>query len=110
MFPSAYSIGMLAVFVLANTFRISLDLYRPFGLIYDSKTHKPLSYALVTLNKPTGERVAFSVSDEQGRYFLIADPGSYMLTIHTPAQIQPQRSQTIKLKTKKGWIREKIRV
>ncbi len=110
LFPSALSISVFVFFVLANGFRISLDLYRPYGLVYDATTHKPLSYALVTLTKPNGDRASFAVSDEQGRYFLIADPGTYTLSIFTPAQTQPPRSQQLPLTTKKGWIREKVQV
>jgi hypothetical protein len=110
LFPSTSSFTIFGVFLLANTARISLDLFRPYGMVTDSKTNKPLSYALVTLTKSNGDRAAFTVSDEQGRYFLLADPGSYTLTFYTPANIQPQRSQTIPLTTKKGWVRQKVRV
>ena len=72
--PSTLSVGMLLAFFLANVFRVSSDLYRPFGMVYDAQTHQPLPYALVTLNKPDGERISFAVSDEQGRYFILTDP------------------------------------
>ena len=106
--PSIYSISILVLFLLANAFRISADLYRPFGLILNSKTKKPLPYALITLDNSKGTRLAFSVSDDQGRYFLVTDPGKYELTAHTPAQVSPQRSKSLDLHTKKGWVREKI--
>ena len=110
LFPSVYTIGVLAIFVLANTARISADLYRPFGLVIDVKTKQPLPYALVTLSALSGERRAFAISDTQGRYFLLADPGTYTLTVVTPAQTSPQRSHKLQLTTKKGWVREKVGV
>ena len=108
--PSTYSVSILALFILANTYRISSDLFRPFGLVSDIKTNKPLPYALVTLNALQGTRLAFSVSDDLGRYFLLTQPGTYTLTISTPAQVQPPRTRTIPLTSKKGWVRERVRV
>ena len=108
--PSAWSVGILVVFLAVNVLRLSLSLFRPFGLVYDAASAKPLPYALVTLNDTQGKRLSFSVSDELGRYFLLADPGTYDLTVFTPAQVQPQRSQTLRLTSRKGWLRSRVRV
>ncbi len=103
--PSPLTLALLLLFILANAVRIATNLYRPFGIVRDAATHRPLAYALVTLTTAQGKRTAFSVADAQGRYFLLADPGTYTLTVSTPAQITPPRSVHRTLTAPKGWVR-----
>lgn len=108
--PSVLSVSLLVVFLIANGARISSDLLRPYGLVTDTKTHLPIPYALVTISEPNGKRLAFAVSDERGRYFLIISPGTYLVTVYTPAQVQPPRSSSVLLTTRRGWIRRGLGV
>jgi hypothetical protein len=108
--PSVFSFSVLVIFLLTNLLRLSLNLYRPFGLVYNADTHQPLPYALITLNDDKGVRRSFAVSDQFGRYFLLSDPGTYDLTAFTPAQVQPQRSKTLRFTTRKGWLRGQVQV
>jgi hypothetical protein len=64
----------------------------------------------MTLNDATGKRVAFAVSDEQGRYFLVAEKGKYELVIYTSAVVQPPRQTKQTIESKKGWITREIKL
>jgi sugar lactone lactonase YvrE len=108
--PTALNLVILIVFLAVNSFRFLGGLYRPFGFIRDAKTGKPLPYALVTLNNSSGERVAFSVSDDRGRYFLTSTAGRYSLQAFTPANVSPQRTVSMPVNTKKGLVASTIRV
>jgi hypothetical protein len=67
-----------------------------------------MPFALITLNDLTGKRVAFAVSDERGRYFIVAERGNYELAVFTPATIVPPRQSRITIQAKKGWITRQI--
>ncbi len=108
--PSPYTISIFVIFTLINGIRITSGFYRPYGIVRDANSGKPLSYALVTLNDLNGKQVTFAVSDEQGRYFLVADPGYYMLNVHTPAQVTPPRTLSYPLRIKRGWVKQKVKV
>ncbi|HUO75696.1 MAG TPA: carboxypeptidase-like regulatory domain-containing protein [Candidatus Paceibacterota bacterium] len=108
MQPTLTNLVILVVFVLLNAFRMLTSLYRPFGVVRDARTGKPLPYALIELDEMSGKRVTFSVSDEFGRYFLIVAAGTYMLQLHTPANVQPQRTKSELVTTRRGWISRKV--
>jgi hypothetical protein len=63
-----------------------------------------MPFALLTLNDLSGKRVGFAVSDEQGRYFIVAPKGAYELSAFTPASIVPPRQFKGRVDIKKGWL------
>lgn len=53
-----------------------------WGLVFDTADLKPIPFVVINLYEATTKKfIASSVSDMQGRYGLIADPGDYYLEI-----------------------------
>ena len=69
-----------------------------------------MPFALITLNDKLGHRKGFTVSDEQGRYFLVTGKGDFDINVFTPADVQPQRSTVKEIHTKRGWIVDEIKL
>jgi len=104
MHPTRTNLLILIGFVGFNMVRALTTMYRPFGYVRDERTGKVMPYALVELTDPSGKRIAYSVSDEQGRYFLVVAAGTYLLQLHTPANILPSRTRTVAVTARRGWI------
>lgn len=110
LMPSTKNLIILIVFFVANLFRV-LTHFRPYGKTVDAATGRPMAFALITLNKPGAGRVAFTVSDEFGRYILSAEKGQdYDLIAHTPANVSPQRETRERVHLKSGWMTRTIMV
>lgn len=55
---------------------------RPLGYVYDKKTGKPLSFALIHVMLPElNTQVAHAVTDKFGRYYCLVGKGKYYLKI-----------------------------
>ncbi len=54
--------------------------HRDWGTVYDSRTKQPLDPAYVTLYDVNGVEVANSITDLDGRYGFLVDPGIYTMT------------------------------
>jgi hypothetical protein len=106
--PNAFTLGTVFVFLGTASLRVWGITERPFGTISDAKTGIPIPFALITLNDLSGKRVGFAVSDEQGRYFIVAEHGTYELTVFTPATIVPPRQFKGRVDVKKGWLTRPI--
>lgn len=106
--PNLFSFVILILFLVLAFFRVFGLKERSYGLIVNQETKDPMSFALITLNDKLGHRKGFTVSDEQGRYFLVTEKGDYDLNVFTPANVQPPRSVKKGLYTKKGWITEEV--
>ncbi|MDZ7726637.1 MAG: carboxypeptidase-like regulatory domain-containing protein [Candidatus Campbellbacteria bacterium] len=52
---------------------------RPWGTVYDSVTKQPLDPAYVVLQDEDGKEVSGSITDLDGRYGFLQDPGKYRL-------------------------------
>ncbi len=52
---------------------------RPWGVVYDSVTKQPLDPAYVVLNDMYGKEIATSITDIDGRYGFLVDPGTYRI-------------------------------
>lgn len=52
---------------------------KAWGTVYDSVTKQPLDPAYVMLNNTKGEEVNTSITDLDGRYGFLAEPGSYTM-------------------------------
>ena len=55
---------------------------RPWGVVYDSVTKQPLDPAYVVLKNIQGEEIATSITDIDGRYGFLVDPGIYTIATH----------------------------
>ncbi len=110
MRPTFFTIGLAFVFVGTVSQRVWGVIERPFGIVKDIATGRPLPFALITLHDETGRRCAFAISDERGRYFLLAAPETRTMSIHTPAEVVPGRTATIALSKSRGWITREVSV
>lgn len=106
--PNPFTFGVLCLFLGTASLRLFGISEHPFGTVRDQTTGQPMPFALMTLNDMTGKRVAFAVSDEQGRYFLVVERGMYQMEIFTSATVQPARRATQTIDARKGWITKAI--
>jgi hypothetical protein len=106
--PNPFTFGTLCVFLGTASLRLFGITEHPFGTVKDAKTGAAMPFALMTLNDTAGKRIAFAVSDERGRYFMVVEKGEYTLTVFTPAAIQPPRKAMQTVRAKKGWITREI--
>lgn len=106
--PSVASYSILALIFLTFLIRISGFKLKPFGLTKDTHTNKTLPFGLITLHNQQGERTNFTVSDDQGRYFLLTPKGNYTLKAFTPSHISPTRTKEISISTRRGWVSREV--
>lgn len=58
---------------------------RPWGVVYDEKTHKAVPFAVLRLFlKGSKAMIAQTVTDSEGKYGFIIDPGEYRLEVEHP--------------------------
>jgi hypothetical protein len=55
---------------------------RPWGVVYDSVTKQPLDPVYVVLKNMEGVEIATSITDIDGRYGFLVDPGIYTIVAH----------------------------
>lgn len=87
-FPEAVSIP----FRLWSLLLAALGLkkrYPPWGTVYDSVTKQPLDPAYVTLKDEAGKEVASSITDIDGRYGFLVDPGNYTISVNKTDYLFP---------------------
>jgi hypothetical protein len=108
--PNPFTFGTLCLFLGTASLRLFGISEHPFGTVIDGATGRPMPFALITLNDASGQRKAFAVSDERGRYFLVAERGTYQVSVVTPATIIPSRRTTTMISANKGWITESLRL
>lgn len=109
LYPTLLNLIILILFVVLNLFIIVGDLrQRAYGLVLDRSTEQTVPYSLVTLNDAAGQRKGFTVSDDQGRYFLLSEKGRYKVSVYTPANVAPPRSAEESLTARRGWIAKKL--
>lgn len=108
--PNPFTFGTLCLFLGTASLRLFGIAEHPFGTVVDARTGRPMPFALMTLNDLTGKRVAFAVSDEQGRYFLVAEKGKYELVVYASASVQPPRQTKHVIEATRGWITREIKL
>lgn len=106
--PSFFTLGVLFLFLGLVSLRVWGIREHPFGTVTNITTGMAMPFALITLDDSKGRRVAFTVSDERGRYVLSARRGACQLTVVTPATIVPLRRTTKTYNAKKEWVTEAI--
>ncbi|MCI5108705.1 MAG: carboxypeptidase-like regulatory domain-containing protein [Candidatus Pacebacteria bacterium] len=65
--------------------------YRPWGTVYDSVTKQPLDPAYVVLKDLNGKEVSTAITDIDGRYGFLVNPGSYILEANKTNYTYPSR-------------------
>jgi hypothetical protein len=108
--PTPFTFGVMFLFLGTASLRIWGIREHPFGTVTDSATGRPMPFALITLNDLAGKRAGFTVTDEQGRYFLVAERGTYELTIFTPGTVVPPRQAKQMIEARKGWITRQLKL
>jgi hypothetical protein len=89
--PSVGRLTLLVVFAITSSIW-TFVLYRPFGVVRDRETGKPLAFALITLTNEMGKRVAMAVADKYGRYQISAPQGHvYDMGVFGPVGSEGQR-------------------
>lgn len=71
---------------------------RSWGTVYNAVTKQPLDPAYVTLMNEAGEEVASAITDPDGRYGFVVDPGTYTIEAAKTNFVFP--SQTLAGKSK----------
>jgi len=54
---------------------------RPWGIVYDANSKNPIAFAVVRLFDQGGNMLKQAVTDLQGRFSFLADPGTYQLSV-----------------------------
>jgi hypothetical protein len=108
--PNPFTMGILFMFFGTVSLRVWSVREHPFGMVIDSSTGAAMPFALIALNDTEGRRIGFTVSDEQGRYFLVAKQGQYQLNVSTSAMVQPPRQSSVRISVKNGWITQELKV
>lgn len=108
--PNPFTFGTLCLFLGTASLRLFNITERPYGTVTDTMTGRPMPFTLITLNDETGRRVAFTVSDERGRYFMLVEQGTYELTAYTSATVIPPRRTVARIDARKGWITRKLKL
>lgn len=106
--PNPFTLGTLFLYMGTASLRLFGLSEHPFGVVNDSESGKAVPFSLISLNDDSGRRVAFAVSDEQGRYVLTVEPGSYDAVVRTPANILPARTARHRIAVKKGWVTQRL--
>ena len=64
---------------------------KPWGTVYDSVTEQPLDPAYVVLQDMQGNEVGTSITDLDGRYGFIVDPGMYRIVANKTNYVFPSK-------------------
>lgn len=84
--PLAFSIPRIYLYGLIWLFPRKKK--KTWGLIYDASKRRPIAFAVARLYTSAGELVSQAVSDLNGRYGFVVDPGNYILRVeHSDYQI-----------------------
>ncbi len=65
--------------LLLGIFGLKKKKRQPWGVVYDSVTKQPLDPAYVVLKDAKGEEITSSITDLDGRYGFLLEPGTYTL-------------------------------
>lgn len=70
--------------------------FRPWGTVYDSVTKMPVDPAYVVVRDTTGKVVAECLTDMDGRYGFLLDPGTYYVTANKTHYQFPSKKLNMK--------------
>ena len=66
--------------------------YKPWGVVYDSFTKRPIDPAYVVLMDLQGHKISTSITDLDGRYGFLINPGNYRMIVNKTNYIFPSES------------------
>ncbi|MDD3497922.1 MAG: BspA family leucine-rich repeat surface protein [Candidatus Moranbacteria bacterium] len=82
IYPSTINIIILAAYIFFLVYRIIKRNKNQFGTVTSKDTGKPLPFTVLEVYDPmANQRIAFTVSDILGRYYLLINNGSYILKV-----------------------------
>ncbi|MDP3882667.1 MAG: hypothetical protein Q8Q48_01270 [Candidatus Staskawiczbacteria bacterium] len=70
----------------------------PWGIVYDSITKQPLDPAYVMLKDMNGRDISSAITDLDGRYGFLADPGFYKMSANKTNYLFPSQKLSGKIK------------
>lgn len=65
--------------------------HQPWGVVYDAVTKQPLDPAYVTVVDMQGNEIASAITDLDGRYSFLLEPGTYMIRAGKTHYVFPSR-------------------
>ncbi|MDP3729387.1 MAG: carboxypeptidase regulatory-like domain-containing protein [bacterium] len=98
--PSFFNLGMASLYIVFDSVKIIISrrLLKPFGLVVDEHTKKPIALAVIRIfNQEKNWLVGTKATNEQGQFQFLLEPGSYYITC-SKAGYKPFRSDTMTLK------------
>ncbi|MBU0636772.1 DUF11 domain-containing protein, partial [Patescibacteria group bacterium] len=95
LLPYLGSLNVLQFFLLSFLSMFGVNKRKPWGVVYDSQTQKPIALAVVRMfDKNTFHLMETRVTDRKGRFGFLVQIGNYYITITKPNYVFP--SQTVK--------------
>lgn len=108
LFLAAFGLGRVPLSI-ANLYRSLYHLWsnfvgfvvfwkrrRAWGTVYDSETKAPLDPAYVELFDINSKKVAEAITDLDGRYGFVVDPGQYTMRVRKTNYVFPSRKYTLR--------------
>ena len=94
--PQAFHV-FASVFPMLFTAAVARRKRKPWGIVFDSLTGKPIDFAIVrAFEAETGQLVQTKVTDENGRFNLLLSRGDYYVKVSKPGFIFPARIPKLK--------------
>ncbi|MDD5356647.1 MAG: carboxypeptidase-like regulatory domain-containing protein [Candidatus Pacebacteria bacterium] len=78
--------------LLLGFFGLKKKKRQPWGVVYDSITKQPLDPAYVVLEDGKGEEITSSITDLDGRYGFLLEPGTYKLVANKTNYTFPSKA------------------
>lgn len=78
--------------LLLGIFGLKKKKRQPWGVVYDSVTKQPLDPAYVVLEDGKGEEITSSITDLDGRYGFLLEPGTYKLVANKTNYTFPSKA------------------
>jgi hypothetical protein len=105
--PTNLNLFILLIYVSNVIIRNMTNLGSKWGYVTNKEGTKQPFSAISLLDRTTKQLVARTISDEQGRYILLANPGDYILKTMTNASQFSQKEENITLK-ERGVVKRRI--
>ncbi len=110
-FPSRLNVVLLLAYIALLAYRIFFKR-KSFGTIASSQTGKPIPFAVISIydeNNPQ-QRIAFTVSDVIGRYYLLIKNGSYLMKVQGQLQSELMLKKDFKVNVENGVVNENLAI
>jgi hypothetical protein len=108
--PSPFTLGFVFLYLGTVSLRVFGIAERPYGVVIDDRTGFAVPFALIMLETVEGDRVGRTISDERGRYVLPTRKGEFVISVRTPANIDPPRTVRQRTRVRKGWLARELKL